>query len=82
VVWPLFAAGVLLGMLLTPAGTMLGVVHDRSVVLRVVGFGGPPLVGLVLFVRRRTRSVGAGVLLAFAVFWVAVIPLAAALFGG
>ena len=80
--WPPFALGVLLGLLLTPAGTVLGVVHDDSTALQVLGFGGPPLLGVGLCLPRRTRWAGVGLLVGFAVFWVVLIPLAALTFGG
>jgi hypothetical protein len=82
VVWPQLAAGVLLGMVLTPLGTVVGELADGSRVLQVLAFGAPLLVGALLFVRRRTRSSGAGVLLVFAVFWLVVVPASGLLSGG
>jgi hypothetical protein len=75
VVWPHLALGALLGLLLTPLGTVAGASADGSRVLQVLAFGAPLLVGAVLFLRRRTRSYGAGVLLVFAVFWLLVVPV-------
>jgi hypothetical protein len=82
VVWPQLALGVLLGMVLTPLGTVAGAVADGSRVLQVLAFGAPLVVGLLLFARRRTRSCGAGVLLVFAVFWLVVVPVSGLLSAG
>ena len=79
---PQLALGVLLGMVLTPLGTVVGELADESRVLQVIAFGAPLLVGALLFLRRRTRSCGAGVLLVFAVFWLVVVPVSGLLSGG
>jgi hypothetical protein len=82
--WRSVLVGVALGFLVLTPASMLGGAWLLGIVdpLAVVVFALPPVIGLLLLFSRRSRWLGAGLLVGCGLWWAVAVPILAALLGG